>query len=118
MRTPHTKLELLKTSIVDVARARPDLDHLNQWTVAEAAALVDGNADPVEATDFLLPSLGFAVHMPGNQTLSFTGSVQNGSFFHTPRRGPATDRAMSRSRASTETGCARASGHTRPCYLR
>ncbi|WP_040159210.1 transglutaminase family protein [Nigerium massiliense] len=56
VRTPHTTLELLKKSIVDVARARPDLDHLNQWTVAEAAALVAERADPVEAADFLLPS--------------------------------------------------------------
>lgn len=56
VRTPHTKLELLKRSIVDVARPRPDLDELNQWTVADAIRLARTEADPVEAADFLLPS--------------------------------------------------------------
>ncbi|MGO2111010.1 MAG: transglutaminase family protein [Pseudoclavibacter sp.] len=59
VRSPHTMLRITKRSIVDVAWPKPDLAHLNQWTVAEAAQLLAEAAPPidvVEAAEFALPS--------------------------------------------------------------
>ena len=56
VRTPHTVLEVGKTSIVDVAWPRPNVAELNEWTVATAAAAVQDEMDPVEGTEYLLPS--------------------------------------------------------------
>ena len=55
IRTAHDRLEVTKTSVLDVAWPEPDMTHLNQWTVGEAARIL-GGADPVERADFLLPS--------------------------------------------------------------
>lgn len=56
VRTPHSRLEVVKTSLVDVAWPRPDLAALNQWTVESAADQIRQHADPVERADFTLPS--------------------------------------------------------------
>jgi len=61
VRTPHRRLEVTKESVVVVDRPRPDLAHLDRWTVAEAAALLSSSADN-DAVDrvtrslYLLPS--------------------------------------------------------------
>ena len=56
VRSPHTTLRITKRSVVDVAWPRPDLEHLNQWTVEQAAARLREVGDPVDRTEFLLPS--------------------------------------------------------------
>ncbi|MDF8265519.1 transglutaminase family protein [Luteipulveratus flavus] len=56
VRTPHTELAVTKTSVVDVAWPRTDLDELDRHTVAEAVELLAGEADPVERVSYLLPS--------------------------------------------------------------
>jgi len=57
VRTPHTRLEVRKESLVEVAWPRVDVEALNRWTVASAVqAIADADADPVEATTFRLPS--------------------------------------------------------------
>ena len=56
IRTPHRQLVVGKTSVVDVAWPRPDLAGLNTTTVAEAAAIVAREADPMERAEYLLPS--------------------------------------------------------------
>ncbi len=61
VRTPHRLLEVVKDSVVVVDRPRPDVGHLDRWTLAEAAALLaatatDGPADGVTRSLYLLPS--------------------------------------------------------------
>ncbi len=56
IRSPHRELVVGKTAFVDVAWPRPVLDSLNDVTVAQAAALVEQEADPLEYAEFLLPS--------------------------------------------------------------
>lgn len=56
VRTPHRELVVAKTSLVDVAWPRPDLDRLNETTVAQAREALAEHADPVERTVYLLPS--------------------------------------------------------------
>lgn len=56
IRTPHTELVVEKTSVLDVSWQQPDLDALNRWTVATAAAAIAEDADPVERAEHLLPS--------------------------------------------------------------
>ncbi|GGA64994.1 hypothetical protein GCM10011490_14520 [Pseudoclavibacter endophyticus] len=59
VRSPHTVLRITKRSVVDVAWPKPDLDRLNQWTVAEAARMLREACPPVdavEAVEFALPS--------------------------------------------------------------
>lgn len=41
--THHTKLEIIKEFVVDVAWPAIEMDHLNQWTVGEAARLIAEN---------------------------------------------------------------------------
>lgn len=56
--TPHTTLTVTKSSVLEVTYPRVDLDHLNRWTVAEAALALatDMGVDPLERALFLLPS--------------------------------------------------------------
>ncbi len=56
VRTPHTVFEVAKTSIVEIAWPRPNVNELNRWTVASAVERVRAEADPVEAVTYLLPS--------------------------------------------------------------
>ncbi len=58
VRTPHTVLEVRKRSIVQIDWPVPDMERLNGWTVAEAAALIaEGEGiDRAEASQYLLPS--------------------------------------------------------------
>lgn len=56
VRTPHTELVVGKVAYVDVAWPRPNLESLNSFTVAEAAARVEQEADALERAEFLLPS--------------------------------------------------------------
>ena len=60
IRTPHRRLEVTKTFDVDVSRPRPDLDSINRWTVARAAAIladpVAHGLDPLWVSTFRLPS--------------------------------------------------------------
>lgn len=56
VRSPHTTLVVTKTSLVDVAWPRPELDVLDGWTVAAARAELAEQADPVERSLYLLPS--------------------------------------------------------------
>ena len=56
VREPHTMLRITKDSIVEVAWPKPELEHLNQWTVAEAVAAIARDGDPIERTEFRLPS--------------------------------------------------------------
>jgi len=56
VRTRHSRLEVTKTSVVDVVWPEVDLDSLNRWTVASAAAQLLVEADPVERASYLLPS--------------------------------------------------------------
>ena len=62
VRTPHERLEVTKTSVVEVETAKPDLERLDNWTVATAAQAVATSADPVERATYLLPStlVGFS----------------------------------------------------------
>lgn len=56
VRSPHTRLRITKRSVVEVAWPRPDLERLNRWTVAEAAARIAETGDRVDRAEFLLPS--------------------------------------------------------------
>lgn len=56
IRTEHTRLRIEKEFRVHVAWPRPDLEALDRWTVAEAAAWAAASGDPFETTEFLLPS--------------------------------------------------------------
>lgn len=56
--TPHTTLTVTKSSLIEVTYPAIDIDHLNRWTVAEAAEALatDPAVDPLERALFLLPS--------------------------------------------------------------
>lgn len=58
IQTPHTALVVIKRSIVEVAFEPVDLDALDAWTVADAAAAVarDADVDPLERAIFMMPS--------------------------------------------------------------
>ncbi len=56
IRSPHRELVVGKVAFVDVAWPRPDLEALNAHTVAEAAARIAEEADPVLRAEYLLPS--------------------------------------------------------------
>lgn len=56
VRTPHSRLEVTKTSLLDVAWPEPDLARLDQWTMASAAAHIAAHADPVERAEFGMSS--------------------------------------------------------------
>jgi transglutaminase-like putative cysteine protease len=56
VRTPHSRLEVEKTSVIDVAWPQVDLAALDAWTVSEAVASVRSEADPVERATYTLPS--------------------------------------------------------------
>lgn len=56
VRERHTTFEATMIAHVDVAWPQVDLDELNAWTVAEAAALLAAQGDPVEVTTYSLPS--------------------------------------------------------------
>ncbi|BBH18547.1 hypothetical protein Back2_28340 [Nocardioides baekrokdamisoli] len=52
----HSQLQVTKTSVLDVAWSQPNLDRLNQWTVATAAAQIVAHADPVERAEYEMSS--------------------------------------------------------------
>lgn len=54
-RTPGTALVVTAESVVEVSRQLPAIDALNQWTVAAAVAAAT-SAEPIQTSDFLLPS--------------------------------------------------------------
>ena len=54
--TPHTALELLAVSTVEVSRVAPDLAGLDSWAWEQAAAEVTTGADAVAAREMVLPS--------------------------------------------------------------
>lgn len=56
--TPHRALTVTKTSLIEVAYPKVDLDALNRWTVAEAAAALSAEAgvNPLERATLLLAS--------------------------------------------------------------
>ncbi|WP_277453829.1 transglutaminase family protein [Janibacter sp. DB-40] len=58
VRTPHTVLEVSKRSIAEIDWPAPDMQRLDSWTVAEAAAAVSEgeDIDRAEAAQYLLPS--------------------------------------------------------------
>lgn len=56
VRSPHTMLRITKRSVVEVEWPRPNFEHLNQWTVAEAVAAIEATGDPLDRAEFLLPS--------------------------------------------------------------
>jgi len=56
VRTPHSRLEVEKTSVIDVAWPQVDLAALDAWTVSEAVQAVRAAADPVERATYTLPS--------------------------------------------------------------
>lgn len=58
VRTPHTSLEVSKTSVLEVEWPAPDMERLDAWTVAEAAELIAAGegVDRVDAAQYLLPS--------------------------------------------------------------
>lgn len=56
IRTAHSELVVEKRSLIDVHWPEPDLDALNRWTVASAAAALAESADPVDRVGHLLPS--------------------------------------------------------------
>jgi transglutaminase-like putative cysteine protease len=62
VRTPHSRLEVEKTSVIDVAWPEVDLAALDAWTVSEAVALVRSEADPVERATYTLPSVLVTPH--------------------------------------------------------
>lgn len=55
---PHTRLTVIKRSVVEIATPRIDLDALNRWTVAQASAELaeDTALDPLEHALYRLPS--------------------------------------------------------------
>lgn len=55
-RAPATELVVAATSVVEVDWPQPDLERLDRWTVAEAAAACAGLGDPLEQAEFSLPS--------------------------------------------------------------
>ena len=57
VRTPHSRLEVEKTSVLDVAWPQVDQAALVAWTVSEAVAAVRDVADPVERATYTLPSV-------------------------------------------------------------
>lgn len=56
IRTPHSHLDVTKTSVLEVAWPKPDQTRLNRWTVASAAAEIAAHADPVERAEFGMSS--------------------------------------------------------------
>lgn len=54
--TDHTRLEVTKTSVIDVDWPRVDLDELDEWTVEGAADEVKERFDAVEVGLYTLPS--------------------------------------------------------------
>lgn len=56
IQTPHRELVVEKVSRFDVHWPQPDLEALDRWTVASAAADLLEKADPVERVGHLLPS--------------------------------------------------------------
>ena len=56
VRSSHSRLQVTKTSVLDVAWPQPDLARLDRWTVAAAVAQIAAHADPVERADFGMPS--------------------------------------------------------------
>lgn len=56
VRSAHAELMVEKVSLVDVHWPQADLDALDRWTVAEAAAAIAEEADPVDRASYLLPS--------------------------------------------------------------
>lgn len=56
VRTPHSRLQVTKTSVLDVAWPQPDMAKLDQWTVGSAAAQIAARADAVERADYAMPS--------------------------------------------------------------
>ena len=56
IRAPHRELVVSKTAFVDVAWPRPVMESLNSFTVAQAAARVEQEADAVVPAEYLLPS--------------------------------------------------------------
>ena len=55
-RSPSRELTVAAVSVVEVDRPEPDLAALDGWTVAEAAAVLAAETDPVELAEFTLPS--------------------------------------------------------------
>lgn len=58
----HTALTVTKEAVVDVAWPRVDLDALDRWTVAGAAAQIDAEVDAWERSVFRLPSAAVGAH--------------------------------------------------------
>ena len=58
VRSRHTEFKVHKTSVVTITWPKVDLDELNRWTVASAAAdlRADRQVDAVEYSGFTLPS--------------------------------------------------------------
>ena len=56
VREPYTVLELEKESVVEVAWPAPDLERLDRWTLAGAAAELAATGDPVDVVEFTMPS--------------------------------------------------------------
>jgi transglutaminase-like putative cysteine protease len=54
-RSPTNELVVAAESLVEVAWPAPDLDRLDEWTIAAAAA-APAPGDPIELADFTLPS--------------------------------------------------------------
>ncbi len=54
-RSPTNELVVAAESLVEVAWPAPDLDRLNQWSIAAAVAALSPG-DPIELADFALPS--------------------------------------------------------------
>lgn len=52
----HSRLQVTKTSVLDVDWPQPDIERLNQWTVATAAARIAAHADPVERAEYGMSS--------------------------------------------------------------
>lgn len=57
-RTPHKLLDVVQSSVFEIEWPRVDLNELNRWTVAEAAAELDDSTviDEVERVGYLLES--------------------------------------------------------------
>lgn len=58
VRTPHKLLDIVQTSVFDIEWPRVDLENLDRWTVAEAAADLEKSEeiDEVERVGYLLES--------------------------------------------------------------
>ncbi len=56
VRTPHTTLEVVKRSVVQVQWPAVDVAALDKWTVGSAAQHIAQAADPLERTTYVLPS--------------------------------------------------------------